>query len=275
MPDVFADLHTHTHCSDGAHAPADLVQRASDVGLRVLAVTDHDTVAGVAAAQEAAAQHALQVVTGVELSVSVEETEVHLLGYGFDVEDPGLTAWLEDMQAARRERAREILDRLDALGVPVDEATLRAEVGASASVGRPHIAAALVGEGHVPTRRAAFEQYLGEGQPAYVTKPPAPAADVLTLLHEAGGIGVLAHPGHWTSSRTIRRLVEVELDGIEVTHPAHDASLRQYYTRLARGYGLLRTGGSDYHGPSTDRDTGLGDLGMTRQEWERFRGVLA
>jgi len=275
MSDVVADLHTHTHFSDGTHAPVDLVRRAADAGLGVLAVTDHDTVAGVAEAREAARRHNLQLIAGVELSVSVAETEVHLLGYGFDVTDSGLTTWLEDMQAARSQRAHEILERLDRLGSPVDEDALQRAVGEAAAIGRPHIAAALVAEGHVATRRAAFEQYLGEGQPAHVAKPPAPAADALALLHEAGGIGVLAHPGHWTASGTIRQLVDAGLDGIEVTHPAHDSSLKQYYSRLAQGHGVLQTGGSDYHGPPTKRDTALGGLGMTQQEWERLRGELA
>lgn len=271
--EIYADLHTHTHCSDGTLAPGALVTLAAERGLHALAVTDHDTVEGLPQARATAEDEGVAFVSGVELSVTVDGTEVHLLAYGIDSEHPGLRDHLQSMREARRERVRHILARLRDQDIRLQDETLAAEIETAASVGRPHVAAALVRGGYVQTADQAFNEYLGQGQAAYVAKPEVPAGDALTLVHEAGGVGVLAHPGHWTSSRHIRRLVDAGLDGIETVHPAHDASLRGYYERLADGYDLFCTGGSDYHGRSGDDDETLGRMGMTRTEWERFREV--
>lgn len=272
---VYADLHTHTSCSDGTLTPDDLVERAAGRGVRVLSVTDHDTVEGIGSAQAAAEAHGLQFVSGVELSVTVEEREVHLLAYGVEPSHEGLQRHLQAMAEARRERARRMVERLQALNIDVQDEQLEAAVESSSSVGRPHVAAALVRGGHVESVDQAFEEYLGQGQPGFVAKPAVPAENALSLVHEAGGVGVLAHPGHWTPSACLRQLVEAGLDGIEIIHPSHDASLRQYYERFARGHDLLETGGSDYHGRSEEDEENLGTVGMTRLQWERFREAVS
>ncbi len=243
-----ADLHTHTCYSDGQLTPQALVRKAEAAGLSALAVTDHDTVDGVAEAQAAGQACGVEVVTGVELSVSVDEREVHLLGYGFDTEDGGLRAHLVRFKRARRERARGMAERLRVLGVPLAFEDVEAQASAEAALGRPHVAAALVAGGHVGTEQEAFERYIADGGPAFVAKPVFPAAEALALLHAAGGLGVLAHPGHWTSEETLRALVRSGLDGIEVVHPSHDAALTRYYHDRARALNLIETGGSDYHG---------------------------
>lgn len=268
--DVHADLHTHSRCSDGTLAPEALVTLAVERGVQVLAVTDHDTVNGVTRARATAREEGVDFVSGVELSVTVDQTEIHILAYGVDPMDSALLDHLRWMRDARRGRVRRILDRLRKQDVPLDDRALATKIESASSVGRPHVAAALVRAGHVETVEEAFDEYLGRGQPGYVDKPEVPADEALALVHGAGGVGVLAHPGHWTSGRRIRRLVAAGLDGIETIHPTHDASLRGYYERLAEGYGLLRTGGSDYHGRSEDEET-LGSVGMSRTEWERFR----
>lgn len=273
--EVHADLHTHTSCSDGKCSPEKLVERAVERGIQVLSVTDHDTVEGLVPAATAAEQRGLEFVTGVELSATVEESEIHLLAYGFDPSHSELRRHLEAMQAARRDRAWTIVERLREQGVEVEDQQLRADIATVHAVGRPHLAAALVRSGHVDTERAAFEQYLGEGKVGFVDKPVFAAAEALKLVHEAGGVGVLAHPGHWTSGRQIRRLTDVGLDGIETIHPSHDSSLRDYYERLAEGHSLVTTGGSDYHGRTEKEDARFGTLGMTRTEWERFRAAFA
>lgn len=267
---VFADLHTHTTCSDGALSPEELVQKASERGIRVLAVTDHDTVAGVQAAGEAADEWGLTFVPGVELSVTIADAEVHLLAYNLDPSHEELRDHLEFMAGQRKERARRIIELLRKEGVDVYDEELASTVSSNASVGRPHVATALVRGGYVETVREAFDQYLARGRPGFVEKPDVPAAEILSIVHDAGGVGVLAHPGHWTSSDHIRQLIEVGLDGIETTHPSHDSSLQQYYQRLARGYGVLETGGSDYHGWSDDEEEDLGGIGLPREQWERF-----
>lgn len=282
MSTVHADLHTHTHCSDGTRAPADLVALAASRGLHVLAITDHDTVAGLAEAQSAAQAHGVHLVTGTELSVTVNEHEVHLLGYGFDPTHDGLTRHLDRFVEARRERVRSIVSRLQDVGLHVEmadveqvvEATGTDEVPHQHALGRPHVAQALVRGGHVDTVDDAFDRYLSRGQPAFVAKPPVPASDALDLLHDAGGIGVLAHPGHWTPTTRLRALIDVGLDGIEVVHPSHDVTLESYYQRIARSRGLLTSGGSDFHGRGDD-DERFGRLGMDREHWLEFADGLA
>jgi predicted metal-dependent phosphoesterase TrpH len=237
-------------------------------------VTDHDTIEGIAPAAAAAESQGVHLVPGIELSVTLDGDEIHLLAYGIDPGHAGLRQHLAAMQEARRERASMIVERLRDHGVEIEDEQLRADIASVHAVGRPHVAAALVRGGHVRTERAAFEQYLGEGKPGYVAKPAFPAADALSLVHEAGGVGVLAHPGHWTSSTQVRRLADAGLDGLETRHPSHDASLRGYYERLAQGYDLLTTGGSDYHGRTRKEDERFGTMGMTCAEWERFRAAL-
>lgn len=267
----YADLHTHTRCSDGTLTPVDLVELAAERGLKVLAITDHDTVAGIEPAKTTAAKHGLHLVTGVELSTTVEQKEVHLLAYGINPEHPGLLRHLRAMKEARKRRVRRIVQRLREEGLDVEDDVLVREVESNHSVGRPHVAEALHRAGHVETIRQAFEEYLGRDRPGFVNKPEFPASDALDLVHEAGGVGVLAHPGHWTPSACIRHLVGAGLDGIEITHPAHDSTLREYYGRLAQGSNLLVTGGSDYHGRTQEETHSFGTLGMTQEEWERFR----
>jgi predicted metal-dependent phosphoesterase TrpH len=272
---AYADLHTHTVCSDGKESPEALVQRAAEQGIRVLSVTDHDTVEGLGPAAATAEEVGIRLVPGIELSVTLKGREIHLLAYGVNPEHSGLQRHLAAMQEARQDRAWTIVERLRTKGVEVEDEQLRSDIASVHAVGRPHVAAALVRAGHVDTERAAFEQYLGAGQVGDVAKPAFEAADALSLVHDAGGVGVLAHPGHWLSGRQARRLVEKGLDGIETNHPSHDASLRGYYERLANGYDLLTTGGSDYHGRTADEEARFGTVGMSRSEWERFRAALS
>ena len=272
---VFADLHTHTTCSDGTVSPSDLVAAADARGIQGLAVTDHDTVAGVAEAQEAAHACGRELIAGIELSATLDEDEVHLLAYGIDPTHEALLGHLQWMRDARRRRAWKMIEQLRDHDLAIPETALEAQVADTSAVGRPHLAAVLVAEGHVETTRQAFEQYLGRDGPGFVPKPRVPAAEVLELVHRVGGIGVLAHPGDGMSSRHVRRLVEVGLDGIEVYHPSHRSSLAGYYQRLADGYDLIVTGGSDYHGRTKRDENHFGTIGLSEAEWERFRAAVA
>lgn len=271
MSAVYADLHTHSRCSDGTDAPAALVQKAADADIRVLSVTDHDTVAAWPDMKQAAAQCGIQAVVGTELSVTLDGDEVHLLAYGFDPEHAGLCDHFAAFVKARTERMREMIDRLRRAGVDIAEADVPQDE--ARAIGRPHVAAALVAVGAVDTAQQAFEQYLTPGTPGFVPKPPVPADDALELVHDAGGVGVLAHPGHWTPSRHVVALIRAGLDGIEIDHPSHDDHLRSYYRRLAERNDLLQTGGSDYHGRSDE--SRLGRFGLSQREWERLQAALS
>ena len=268
---VHADLHTHTHCSDGMLSPAALVRRAADRGVQVLAVTDHDTTAGLEDAHEAAHDHGIQLVNGVELSVEVDGESVHLLGYGFDPTHEALTDYLAAFSERRRERLDQMIQRLAETGIRVEAELVKHHVGGSAAPGRPHLARALVDGGHVDGYQAAFEQYLGTDQPGYVPAPTQPAAEAIEALHAAGGVAVLAHPGQWTSGETLRRLCEWGLDGIECRFPSHPEYLVDYYRKTCRSRDLLATGGSDFHGGADHDDEAPGAVGLEKASWERFR----
>ncbi len=242
-----ADLHTHTTASDGRLSPPGLVEKAHLRGLAVLSITDHDTLAAYPTATLAAERYGIDLLPGVELSANVGGADVHLLGYGFDLGDAGLRDHLARYRAERHERAEEIVGRLRALGHPVElERVLALTQGGT--VGRPHIARALVEAGHAETVQGAFARYIGDGAPAFVPKGKATAEELVALVHAAGGVCVLAHPGSWVQVRFAERLAAAGLDGIETVHPAHDDDLREHWRAVARRLGLLETGGSDYHG---------------------------
>lgn len=272
--DVYADLHTHTDCSDGRLSPSELVAKASARGIEVLAVTDHDTVQGLGEARKTAKRQGLYFLPGIELSAAVEGVEVHILGYGVDPDSSLLVDHIQTMQTAREKRAWRMVERLETLGLPLTASAVNRKIANTHSIGRPHIAELLVEAGHVESTNRAFETYLGQNGPAYVPKPKFSADRMLEVLRRMGAIGVLAHPGHWTRSTHVRSLVDAGLAGIELWHPAHDASLRTYYSRLARDYDLCTTGGSDYHGRSNEEDRHFGQIGMEKEDWERFREAV-
>lgn len=241
------DLHLHSTASDGTEPPEAVVRRVADAGLAGLALTDHDTVAGLEAAATEAARRGLRFLTGAELSANEPGRSIHLLAYGFDPTDAELGAYLEGYRQDRVRRAREIVRRLGELGVPLpyEEVEKRA-VGGNPT--RAHIGRALVEEGLVPDERAAFGRYLARGRPAFVEKRPSPPAEVIERAHAAGGVVLVAHPGREHSVSDIERWVDEGLDGIEVRHPSHDESMRAGLLSLVRERGLLAGGGSDWHG---------------------------
>ena len=254
-----ADLHSHSTCSDGLRTPRQVVEEAAAAGVRVLSLTDHDTVNGVEEAIEAGRQLGVETVPGTELSVHVNDRELHLLAYFIDYLDERLGSYVEVLHRRRRERGEAIVRRLNQLGVGVslEEVLLRSAGG---PLGRPHIAAAMVASGAVPTKEEAFQHFLGDRRPAYVPKPRSPAAEVIDLVHELGGVVVLAHPGLTVSETLIAELAEVGLDGVEVFHPSHQSPQIEHYQEIARRYGLLMSGGSDSHGePKGPR---IGDCGI-------------
>ncbi len=257
------DLHTHSSISDGTDTPAGLVDQALAAALDVVGLTDHDTFAGLDEAVARGEEIGVRVVRGIELSCTRNGHSVHLLAYGPGPEAPGLAAELDRVRSGRLGRLSGVLEKLAALGVPVTEAQVLAEVGESPSVGRPHIADAMVKAGHVADRTEAFDRFLADGGPAHVGRYAIPLERGIDLVHEAGGVAVIAHP--WGRGR--ERLLPPEvlaalatdhrLDGIEVDHQDHDPTARSRLRALADDLGLLATGSSDYHGTGKqDHDLG-------------------
>ncbi len=245
-PAPHVDLHAHSTASDGSQSPAAAVDAAHKAGLAAFALTDHDTLAGVAEAQRAADAVGLRLVPGVELSVHQDQSEVHLLGLHIrDV--AAMQDRLEQFRDQRRARAEEMVVRLNALGIAVTMDAVLAQSDGGA-IGRPHVAKALIAGGFVRDSREAFDRYLAAGKPAYVAKERLEVVDGVRLIHEAGGIAVFAHPGQEGRRERIEPLVALGLDGIEVRHPSHSGEDMKRLAALTAHFGLVPSGGSDWHG---------------------------
>lgn len=260
-----ADLHTHTRASDGILEPTELVERAAARGVRVLAITDHDTVASVVTGRQVGAQIGVRVVAGVEISASAPSGSLHLLGY-FPGDPPaGLVEDLALLAAARQVRAAKIVSRLAELGAPID--IDRVQARAAGTVGRPHIAEALVAAGHARTIQEAFDRFIHDGGPAWVGHRNLSGQEAVRLVRRHGGAPVVAHPGslrlsHRQLGDYLRRLAHVGLMGVEVHRPEHTPEQRQRYHDVGRAVGLVLSGGSDFHRP--DQPVDLGDTGVPR-----------
>lgn len=252
-PDDRVDLHAHTCVSDGTLTPTQLVERAAATGLAAIAVTDHDHVGGVKEAREAGARLGVEIVAGIEFSAVHPLGSLHLLGYFVDVDDGPFLARLDRLRAERHARARRMATRLQDAGVDVTLADIAAEVtgGEQASIGRPHVARALMRKGFVRDVVDAFDRYLGPGRPGYVPREPLAARDAIRIVHDAAGVASLAHPSTLAPharETIVRDLARVGLDAVEVVHPKNDEALRAALLSWADELGLGTSGGSDYHG---------------------------
>lgn len=260
---AFVDLQVHTTASDGALAPAAVVEAAAAVGLYAIAITDHDTVDGLAEATAAGARHGVRIVPGVELSTHFAKDELHLLGLHLSKPER-MAAALADFRAQRIARAEEIVAKLNTHGIPVTmDAVLRE--AADGAVGRPHIARAMVAGGWVREFRDAFDKWIGFGRPAYIAKDRFEVADAIALVHEAGGLAVWAHPGEAATPARIEKLRVMGLDAVECLHPSHPPYLVARLTGNTERAGLLPSGGSDWHG-TQDGPRRLGGQQVPR-EW--------
>lgn len=253
------ELHCHTTCSDGTLSPPELVQAAVKAGVSALAITDHDTLAGWEEALICAQLYNLEIVPGVELSTVHNDRSLHILGFYPDAAK--LTAPLAERLEGRKRRSRQIVANLEALGYPIN----LPELGEGMAAGRPHIAAALVKAGHFKHSREAFEQVLGDDQAAYVHYEKFSIIEGIALLRSCGAVPVWAHPYLFRGGEVeevLEELLDAGLMGVEVYHPSHTAKERKSLTRLCDRYNLLKTGGSDYHGPSNDGSPNGSTLNM-------------
>lgn len=240
------DLHMHSTASDGARAPEEVVAAARSAGIAAIALTDHDTVAGLDAARRAGEAHGVRVITGVELSSEDGSREVHLLGLHLRRAD-AIEGTMASLRETRVERARRMVEKLNALGVPVTFDAVRAEAGTGA-IGRPHVARAIVAGGWALDPREVFDRWLGQGRPANVPKARLTVAEAIRLVHDAGGLAVVAHPGPDTTRTRLERWAAEGLDGVEVWHPSHVPDEIRRLRALADHLGLVASGGSDWHG---------------------------
>jgi len=273
------DLHLHTTASDGFYSPSELVQRANKAKLRTISVTDHDTMAGVSDVIAAAAAYGITVVPGVEITAVWQGLDIHLLGYFLDEAPVGFQQFLATSRQARWERIQTIVERLDRLGVHISaDSILRQQSDPLGSLGRPHVARALIKAGHVKTIREAFDRWLAAGQPAFVPRHSPSPRSVIKMVAAAGGVASLAHPGLLKSPHEcLLSLVADGLGAIEVFHSRHNHSTQLKFLDQARTFDLAVTGGSDFHGHKDGRSVRLGRFGLPRDHFSilQERLVLA
>ncbi len=270
------DLHSHSTASDGSLTPEQLVARAANLGIEVLAITDHDTTEGLPAALAEAQRWGITVVPGVELSTVSGREEIHLLGYFVNLDNRELQGLLARMQQARRERAQQMLARLANLGLPIEWQRVVEISGGRGSIGRPHVAATLLEAGHVSNFNEAFNLWIGRHCPAYVERYKLSPEDAIRLVRQSGGLPVLAHPYIYTRrgeykagldlKRWLPRLRDAGLEGMEVYYPRYARSVSRRLLALAVKYDLLISGGSDFHGGMLGG--GLGSVAVPWAAWE-------
>jgi len=263
----YVDLHLHTTASDGVMSPSELVRYAKTKGLQAIAITDHDTIEGLEEGLSEGQKIGFEVIPGIEISAEHSPGSMHLLGFFIDIYHPLLNERLEYLQKARAERNPKIVEKLNRLGIELSYEEV-VKVSGGGQVGRPHFAQVLLEKNHVRTFQEAFDRFLKKGSPAYVDKFRFTAKEAIHFINEAKGVAVLAHPntlsmnGYSELERLILRLIDEGLKGIEVYYPEHSALEVGQYKTLAERYGLLITGGTDYHGIEKN---GL-DIGVGRGE---------
>lgn len=257
------DLHLHTTHSDGSCTPTEVIGLAHQAGVTALAITDHDITSGIPEAIAAGEQYEIEIIPGVETSSLMGSSELHILGYFLDWQDNALNQRCKSLRDSRHHRNPQIVDRLRSLGIDITYDEVRALAG-SDSVGRPHIARALMNKGVVTSAKEAFDRFLGDGKAAYVPRELPSPADAIRWIKEAHGLAVLAHPT-WVKltdqplAELVRRLKADGLDGVEVYYSTHAARQTREYLSLAQQLGLLVTGGSDFHGiTKPDIEVGIG-----------------
>lgn len=268
------DLHSHSTASDGVLSPQELIDFAHKSDISVVALTDHDTLEGLPTATAEAARVGIQFVPGVEITAHVDDLEVHILGHFVDPHNPPLAEFLASSRRDRIERVHRMIDKLWALGLPMDADEVLS-LAPGCSVGRPHVAQAMIKRGYVASVKGAFDRYLTGGKPAYVERSRIPAPTVISAIKAAGGMASLAHPGEYGQDRIIPFLVQHGLDGLEVYHPEHDTEAIFRYERIRLDYGLLAVGGSDYHGTGGLRSIGLGRPALPEIRFEQLLAARA
>jgi len=269
----FADLHLHTMFSDGTFTPEELVLRAQNVGLACIALTDHDSVEGCERAAAACANVKMEFISGTELTAEHDDTEVHVLGYFLDTKNKVLLDRIGKFQVVRQQRIYEMCAALNKLGIPLKAESVFALANCK-SPGRPHVARALVKEKLITNLDDAFEKYLKKGKPAWVPKTKMSALEGVELIHQAGGLAVMAHPGLNRTDDIIPDLVKAGLDGIECFHTKHSTIMSERYLEIAEKYDLLVTGGSDCHGFSKKQPL-IGGVKLPYEHVEKMKAKVA
>lgn len=256
---IKADLHTHTNFSDGVHTPEELIRKVKYAGINCLSITDHDNVDAIEEAIEIGKKYNVSIIPGCEISSEHNGKETHILAYFLDYKNDELLNYLHNFRKERMKRAEKIVQRLNQLKIPIKLSEVLKYVKGNASIGRPHIAIALVEGRYIDNYYEVFNNYLGDDKPAYVKKPNISSKEAIQLINRCGGLSFIAHPGkNLRDSNTLFELIEHGVDGIEVIHPSHSEYDVEYFRDIASQYFLLESGGSDFHGGKINDSSILG-----------------
>lgn len=271
MADI-ADLHMHTIYSDGKHTPEELLHLIKTAGIKAFSITDHDTVDGIKPMLEIL-DDSIEFIPGIEISCHYKKREIHLLGYGIDINNSSLMMHLDTFKKSREDRARKILSKLQGLDVELDLEHIQ-ERTPNNTIARPHIAAELVTQGYAHDLREAFSRYLYDYGAAYEAKVEFPIEEAIQLIKKSGGVSIIAHPGKMVSEKDIRYFFSQGMDGIEIIHPNHSLYLQKKYHSLAKMFGAVETGGSDFHGLKDYELSNLGKFGIPLLVFEKIKKKL-
>lgn len=253
-----ADLHVHTNKSDGIYSISEIIPKAKKAGLKAFAITDHDTVAALPDIAELQPTTDIEIIPGIEISVYESGGELHMLGYYIDHKNNDISSMVEKVQRVRTQRIFDVCDKLKKINMDIKPEEVLAVAGDTYSLGRPHIAKVMLAKNYVSTLKEAFVKYLSSGNPGFVPKHKISAGDAIDLIKGAGGVAVLAHPFLNKQIRLIEPLIRKGIKGIEVYYSMHTPDQVNHLKQLANKYGLVQTGGSDYHG-ETHNSICLGD----------------
>ncbi|MDD5360495.1 MAG: PHP domain-containing protein [Ignavibacteria bacterium] len=268
------DLHIHTSFSDGKLLPAEILELAKSKGLEVISVTDHDNFEGSVAMLKYDGKDGLHVIPGIEISADFNGKEVHILGYFMDFKSKPLIEHLNFINNLRVKRFEKIIDKLIELGLNLKREHMLEKYSASNSVGRPHIANELVAQGLVPNFNTAFQKYLGDNKPAYVRKENLDYNVIIELIHNAGGLAFVAHPGNYFRESSLLKMKEAGIDGLETIHPSHTSNHVKKFTKFAEDNGMLTCGGSDFHGFHEEDYNNIGRYCVEMEAIKRMKKKL-
>ena len=268
-----ADLHMHTTYSDGVFTTEELLERVRAAGLKIVSITDHDNVGAIDEAIRIGKTLDVEVIPGVELSSTVGDHDIHILGYFIDYKSQSLLDYLAFFRIERVRRAERIVGKLNDLNIPLTIESVLDQAG-EGSVGRPHIAHALVEEGHTESYHEAFSKYIGFGKPAYQKKYQVSPQAAIDLISAAGGLSFIAHPGNSIDEKLLSELIAVGVDGIEVIHPSHSPERVAHYNGIVSEYFLLASGGSDFHGGKRNDGELLGQYCISERQVDMMRRHL-
>ncbi len=266
------DLHIHTTNSDGFYSPKEIIEKAAKAHLDIISITDHDNLSGIQEAAAFGAEAGIEVIPGLEISSDIRDKEVHILGYFIELDSEELERYLSFFREERIKRAVRIVRKLNSLGLPVsfEEVLIHAKHSA---IGRPHIAQKMVEKGLVSNYYEAFNKYIGNGCPAYEKKVHISPHSAFKIISDAGGLSFIAHPGNMPED-ILKELIDSGVDGIEVTHPSHNAQQEKFYRGIVNEYFLLESGGSDFHGGKRDDEKNFGKYTIPSSSVDAMRKRL-